>query len=56
MNGNPEYTYEKDTRIVSGQNKTITIENLTPVYSEDQKQQAKSNVEGKLYEVFKKYQ
>ena len=56
MNSNPEYTYEKDTRVISKQNKVITIENLTPIYPEGQKQQVKSNVEEELYDIFKKYQ
>ncbi len=47
------YMAEESKRKASG--KTITIVNLTPNLSENEKRERKSDVEQKLYDVFRKY-
>ncbi len=48
-------TYQRETKSVPFQGKTIVLENLTPVLSPKEKEQRKKEIERRLYEVFSKY-
>ena len=47
------YIAEESERKIGG--KTITIVNLTPNLSENEKRERKSDIEQNLYNVFRKY-
>ena len=48
-------TYQRETKSVPFQGKTIVLESLTPVLSTKEKAQRKKEIERRLYEVFCKY-
>ena len=48
-------TYERKTKSVVFQGKTIIPENLTPVLPPKEKEQRSKEIEQCLYEVFSKY-
>lgn len=48
-------TYQRETKSVPFQGKTIVLESLTPVLSTKEKEQRKKEIERRLYEVFSKY-
>ena len=48
-------TYQRETKSVPFQGKTIVPESLTPVLSPKEKEQRKKEIERRLYEVFSKY-
>ena len=48
-------TYQRETKSVPFQGKTIVLESLTPVLSPKAKEQRKKEIERRLYEVFSKY-
>ena len=48
-------TYKKEIREQKSNNKIITIINLTPQLSFEERLQVKKNIETKLYDVFCKY-
>ena len=48
-------TYQRETKSVPFQGKTIVLESLTPVLSLKEKEQRKKEIERRLYEVFSKY-
>ena len=48
-------TYQRETKSVPFQGKTIVLESLTPVLSPKEKEQRKKEIERRLYEVFSKY-
>ena len=48
-------TYQRETKSVPFQGKTIVLESLTPVLSPKGKEQRKKEIERRLYEVFSKY-
>jgi len=48
-------TYERETKSVAFQGKTIVLENLTPVLPPKEKEQRRKEIEQRLYEVFSKY-
>ena len=48
-------TYQRETKSVPFQGKTIVLESLTPVLSPKEKKQRKKEIERRLYEVFSKY-
>ena len=48
-------TYQRETKSVPFQGKTIVLESLTPVLSPKEKEQRKKEIEHCLYEVFSKY-
>ena len=48
-------TYQRETKSVPIQGKTIVLESLTPVLSPKEKEQRKKEIERRLYEVFSKY-
>ena len=48
-------TYQRETKAVPFQGKTIVLESLTPVLSPKEKEQRKKEIERRLYEVFSKY-
>jgi hypothetical protein len=48
-------TYERETKSVVFQGKTIVLENLTPVLPPKEKEQRRKEIEQRLYEVFSKY-
>jgi len=52
---NHQDAYEKETKTVSFQGKQITLENYTPVLTQQQRESRKRDVEQELYEVFRKY-
>lgn len=47
--------YSKETETVMFQGKEIVLENLTPVYTPQQEQAKRRELEQQLYEVFRKY-
>ena len=47
--------YERETKSVPFQGKTIVLESLTPVLSPKEKEQRKKEIERRLYDVFSKY-
>lgn len=47
------YKEEKSIVIISG--KKYTVVNLTPIYTRDERQKIKKEIEANLFEVFKKY-
>lgn len=47
--------YEKETRTVPFQGKTIVLECFTPVLSPEEKAKRKEEIEKRLYSVFIKY-
>ena len=47
-------TYQRETKSVPFQGKTIVLESLTPVLSPKEKEQRKKEIERRLYEVFSK--
>lgn len=53
MKQHPEY--RKETQSAPFQGKTITVENLTPVFTPEQRQKRKQEIEQRLYGVFSKY-
>ncbi len=48
-------TYQRETRTVPFQGKTIVLESLTPVLSPKEKERRKKEIERCLYNVFSKY-
>ena len=48
-------TYQRETKSVPFQGKTIVLESITPVLSPKEKEQRKKEIERRLYEVFSKY-
>lgn len=48
-------TYQRETKTVPFQGKTIVLESLTPVLSPKEKEKRKKEIERCLYEVFSKY-
>ena len=48
-------TYQRETKSVPFQGKTIVLESLTPVLSPKEKEQHKKEIERRLYDVFSKY-
>ncbi len=48
-------TYQRETKSVPFQGKTIVLESLTPVLSPKEKEQRKKEIERRLYEAFSKY-
>ena len=48
-------TYQRETKSVPFQGKTIVLESLTPVLSQKEKEQRKKEIERRLYDVFSKY-
>ena len=46
-------TYQRETKSVPFQGKTIVLESLTPVLSPKEKEQRKKEIERRLYEVFR---
>lgn len=48
-------TYQRETKSVPFQGKTIVLESLTPLLSPKEKEQRKKEIERRLYEVFSKY-
>ena len=48
-------TYQRETKSVPFQGKTILLESLTPVLSPKEKEQRKKEIERRLYDVFSKY-
>ena len=48
-------TYQRETKSVPFQGKTIVLESLTPVLSPKEKEQRKKEIERRLYEVFSQY-
>ena len=48
-------TYQRETKSVLFQGKTIVLESLTPVLSPKEKEQRKKEIERRLYDVFSKY-
>ena len=51
----PGVTYQRETKSVPFQGKTIVLESLTPVLSPKEKEQRKKEIERRLYDVFSKY-
>lgn len=49
-------TYQRETKSVPFQGKTIVLESLTPVLSPKEKEQRKKEIERRLYDVFSKYE
>ncbi|MBU5627231.1 hypothetical protein KQI82_09960 [Oscillibacter sp. MSJ-2] len=49
------FTYNSDAHIVSGRKNTITIENLTPQLSDEERFEQRRCIEEGLFEVFIKY-
>ena len=47
--------YQRETKSVPFQGKTIVLESLTPVLAPKEKEQRKKEIERRLYEVFSKY-
>ena len=45
-------TYQRETKSVPFQGKTIVLESLTPVLSPKEKEQRKKEIERRLYDVF----
>ena len=48
-------TYQRETKSVPFQGKSIMLESLTPVLSPKEKDQRKKEIERRLYDVFSKY-
>ena len=48
-------TYQRETKSVPFQGRTIVLESLTPVLSPKEKEQRRKEIEQRLYEVFSKY-
>lgn len=48
-------TYQRETKSVPFQGKTIVLESLTAVLSPKEKEQRKKEIERRLYDVFSKY-
>ena len=48
-------TYQRETKSVPFQGKTIVLESLTSVLSLKEKEQRKKEIERRLYDVFSKY-
>ena len=49
------FTYDSDAHMVSGRKGTITIENLTPQLSDEERFEQRRCIEEGLFEVFIKY-
>lgn len=49
------FTYDRDAHIVSGRKGMITIENLSPVLSDEERVEQRRCIEEGLFEVFIKY-
>ena len=47
--------YHSEIRTVPFGGKTITIENLTPILSQKEREQRKQEIEKRLFDVFSKY-
>ena len=48
-------TYQRETKSVPFQGKTIVLESLTPELSPKEQEQRKKEIERRRYEVFSKY-
>lgn len=49
------FTYDSDAHIVSGRKSNITIENLSPQLSDEERVEQRRCIEEGLFEVFIKY-
>ena len=49
------FTYDRDAHIVSGRKGTITIENLTPQLSDEERFEQRRCIEEGLFDIFVKY-
>ncbi len=49
------FTYDSDAHIVSGRKSTITIENLSPQLSDEERIEQRRCIEEGLFEIFIKY-
>ena len=49
------FTYNSDAHIVSGRKNTITIENLTPQLSDEERFEQRRCIEEGLFDIFVKY-
>ena len=47
--------YTKDTHTVFFQGKPITVIERTPIFTPEQREKRKKEIEGTLYNIFKKY-
>ena len=47
--------YNIETKTVQFANKTITVENLTPILSDKERERRKKEIEQRLFDVFSKY-
>lgn len=48
-------TYQSDKQSVYFQGKLIVLENLTPIFSPEEKKKRKREIENNLYDIFSKY-
>lgn len=48
-------TYQSDKQSVYFQGKLIVLENLTPVFSPEEKKKRKREIENNPYDIFSKY-
>ncbi len=53
ITNNLKYMEEKSVIYISG--KKYTVKNLTPIYSKDEREKIKKEIEANLFEIFKKY-
>lgn len=53
IRNNLNYTEEKSVVTISG--KEYTVINLTPIYTKEERQKIKEEIESRLFEVFRKY-
>ena len=53
IRNNLNYTEEKSIVTISG--KEYTVINLTPIYTKEERQKIKEEIESRLFEVFRKY-
>ena len=52
---NTALRYEVETRTVIFQGKPITLTNRTPIYSPEQREKVRGEIEGRLYDVVMKH-
>ena len=52
----PPTKYKREIETILFQGKEITVEHLVPIFTEEEEQETRRELEQRLYEIFRKYE
>ena len=52
----PPTKYKREIEIIPFQGKEITLENLVPIFTAEEEEKTRRELEQRLYEIFRKYE